>query len=50
MCDDIICEDQHLTSVAGIDDITCDNLHLSSVAGMDDITCDDITYVDLNSE
>ena len=26
MCDDIICEDLHLASVAGMDDITCDDL------------------------
>ena len=26
MCDDITCEDLHLTSVARIGDITCDNL------------------------
>ena len=26
MCDDIICEDLHLTSMAGMDDITCDDL------------------------
>ena len=26
MCDDITCEDLHLTSVAGMDDITCDDL------------------------
>ena len=26
MCDDIICEVQHLASMAGIDDITCDDL------------------------
>ena len=24
MCDDITCEDLHLTSMAGMDDITCD--------------------------
>ena len=34
MCDDIICEDRHL----------------ASVAGMDDITCDDLIYDDLNPE
>ena len=50
MCDDIICEDLHLASVAGIDDITCDDLHLSSVARMDDITCDDLTFDDLKQE
>ena len=50
MCDDIICEDLHLASVAEIDDIKCDDLHLSSVARMDDITCDDLTYDDLNPE
>ena len=37
--DDIMC-----------DDITCEDLHLSSVAGMDDIPCDDLTYDDLNPE
>ena len=26
MCDDITCEDLHLTSVAGMDDIQWDNL------------------------
>ena len=26
MCNEIICEDLHLGSVAGIDDIICDNL------------------------
>ena len=50
MCDNIICEDVHLASVAGIDDITCDDLHLTSVVGMDDITFDDLTYDDLNPE
>ena len=50
MCDDIICEDQHLASVAGIDDIICDDLHLSSVDGMDDVTCNDLTYDDRNPE
>ena len=33
-----------------IDDIMCDDIHLASVAGMDDILCDDVTYVDLNQE
>ena len=33
-----------------IDDIICDNIHLVSVAGMDDIPCDDVTYDDLNPE
>ena len=37
--DDIMC-----------DNITCDDLHLTSVARMDDITCDDLTYDDLNLE
>ena len=37
--DDIMCND-----------ITCEDLHLSSVAGMDDIPCDDLTYDDLNLE
>ena len=32
------------------DDITCEDLHLSSVAGMDDITCDDLIYDDPNPE
>ena len=32
------------------DDVTCDDLHLTSVAGMDDITCDDLIYGDLNPE
>ena len=27
MCDDIICEDQHLAGVVGMDDITCDDLN-----------------------
>ena len=30
------------------DDIICEDLHLASVAGMVDITCDDLTYDDLN--
>ena len=34
-----MCEDLHLTSVAGLDDITCYGL-----------TCDDLTYDDLNPE
>ena len=34
MCDDIICTDQHL----------------ASVAGMNDITCDDLTYDDINPD
>ena len=33
-----------------IDDIMCDNIHLASVAGMDDIPCDDLTYDDINPE
>ena len=33
-----------------IDDIICEDLHLTSVAGMDDITCDDLRYDDLNQE
>ena len=37
--DDIIC-----------DDIICEQLHLASVAGMDDILCDNLTYDDLNPE
>ena len=32
------------------DDITCDELHLSSGARMDDVTCDDLTHDDLNPE
>ena len=32
------------------DDIVCEDLHLASVAGMDDITCDDLIYDDLNPE
>ena len=32
------------------DDIICEDLHLASVAGMDDIICDDITYDDLNPD
>ena len=32
------------------DDIICEDLHLASVAWMDDIRCDDLTYDDLNSE
>ena len=31
-------------------DIICDDLHLTSVAGMDDITYDDLIYDDLNPE
>ena len=31
-----------------IDDIICEDLHIASMAGMDDITCDDITYDDLS--
>ena len=31
-----------------IDDIMCEDQHLASVAGMADITCDDLTYDDLN--
>ena len=37
--DDIMC-----------DDISCEDLHLSSVAGLDDIPCDDLIYDDLNQE
>ena len=33
-----------------IDDIICEDLHLASVAGMDDIPCDDLTYDDINLE
>ena len=32
------------------DDIICKDLHLASVAGMDDIACDDLTYDDPNPE
>ena len=32
------------------DDIICEDLHLASVARMDDITCDDLTYDDLNPD
>ena len=32
------------------DDITCDDLHLTSVPGLDDITCDDLRYDDQNPE
>ena len=32
------------------DDIICEDLHLTSMAGMDDITCDDLTYDDLNPD
>ena len=32
------------------DDITCEDLHLTMVDGMDGITCDDLTYDDLNQE
>ena len=32
------------------DDIVCDDLQLASVAGMDEITCDDLTYDDPNPE
>ena len=28
----------------------CEDLHLTSVAGMDDITCYDLTYDDPNQE
>ena len=31
-------------------DIIYEDLHLASVAGMDDITCDDLTYDDPNPE
>ena len=34
----------------GIYDIMCDDVHLASVAGMDGITCDDLTYDDPNLE
>ena len=32
------------------DDIICEDLHLASVARIDDIPCDDLTYDDLNPE
>ena len=32
------------------DDIMCEDLHLVSVAGMDDVSCDNLTYDDLNPE
>ena len=32
------------------DDIICEDLHLASVAGMDAIPYDDLTYDDLNPE
>ena len=32
------------------DNIACDDLHLSSEAGMDDITCDDQTHDHINPE
>ena len=32
------------------DHIMCDDQHLASVAGMDDIVCDDLIYDDLNPE
>ena len=32
------------------DDITCEDQNFSYVAGMDDITCDDLIYDDLNPE
>ena len=31
-------------------DIICEDLHLASVAGMDYIPCDDLTYDNLNPE
>ena len=31
-------------------DIICEDLHLPSVARMDDIPCDNLTYDDLNLE
>ena len=33
-----------------IEDIMCDNIHLASVAGINDIPCDDVTYDDQNPE
>ena len=32
------------------DDVICEYLHLSSMAGMNDITFDDLTYDDLNPD
>ena len=32
------------------DDITCEDLHLTSMAGRDDITYDDLTSDDLNPD
>ena len=32
------------------DDIICEDLHLGSVAAMDNITCDDLSYDDLNPD
>ena len=32
------------------DDIICEDLHLASMARMDDITCEDLTYDDLNPD
>ena len=37
--DDIMCEN-----------IICEDLHLASVARMDDITCDNLTHEDLNKK
>ena len=37
--DDIMCND-----------IICEDLHLASMAGMDNITCDDLTFYDLNPD
>ena len=50
MCDDITCEDLHLSRVDRMDDIICEDLLLASVAGLVGITCDDLTYDDLNPE
>ena len=36
--------------IGRIDDIMFDNIHLASMAGMDDILCDDVAYEDLNAE
>ena len=32
------------------DNIIYEDLHLASVAGVDDITCDDLIYADLNPD
>ena len=32
------------------DDIICEDLHLASMAGMDNIICDDLIFYDLNPD